>query len=214
MSLPWNAQTHTATSWARVNHEMQFRSIIQKVEALHEETRRNRAFEAESHQMVQYLQARLHALAAAVADLPQVFEGGVREVVAEQERLQSDLVLCRQQMREHKAEVTAMLVEARKAQLAAATSEHAALSARVAAVEDELAAAVALQQRLAQEAVEWDQLRRRLEHEEARTADQPVEIARLGSGTAHQHHGLLAGRLALPCCSPYPGRAAEPCSSL
>ena len=123
MSPPRSATTHTASSWARVNMDMQFRSIIEKVESLDEETRRNRTLEGESHQMILYLRARLHALAAAVADLPKVFQGSVREVVAEQERLHADLVATRQQMREHKAEVTAMLVEARKASVAASSTK-------------------------------------------------------------------------------------------
>ena len=85
--------THTASSWARVNHDLQFRSVVEKVEALAEETRQTSRMEAESHQMVQYLQARLHALAAAVAELPGVIQGSVREVMTEQERLHADLQL-------------------------------------------------------------------------------------------------------------------------
>lgn len=165
------SQSHTATSWARVNHDLQFRSVVAKVEALAEETRRTQSQEAESRQAISYLQARLHALAAAVGELPAVFQGSVREVVAEQERLRADLVLCRQQMREHRTEVTSILEEARRASHAAAEAEHAALRERLGAVESMLEAAVAQQQKLHAEAVEWDQQRRRLEHEEARTAE-------------------------------------------
>jgi len=165
------SQSHTAASWARVNHDLQFRSVVAKVESLAEETRRTQTQEAESRQAIGYLQARLHALAAAVGELPAVFQGSVREVVAEQERLRADLVLCRQQMREHRTEVTSILEEARRASHAAVEAEHAAVRERLGAVESLLEAAVTQQQKLHAEAIEWDQQRRRLEHEEARTAE-------------------------------------------
>ena len=126
-----SARSHTANSWARVNHDLQFRSIIEKVEALSEETRKTKQMEAETHQMVQYLQARLHALAAAVAELPGVFQSSVAEIIAEQERLHADLQLCRQQMREHKAEVTAMLIDVRQACGTAVAADHTRASERV-----------------------------------------------------------------------------------
>lgn len=166
-----SARSHTANSWARVNHDLQFRSIIEKVEALSEETRKTKQMEAETHQMVQYLQARLHALAAAVAELPGVFQSSVAEIIAEQERLHADLQLCRQQMREHKAEVTAMLIDVRQACGTAVAADHTRASERVAALEAQVEAAVATQQRLHLEAVEWNKTRRRLEHVEARGAD-------------------------------------------
>jgi hypothetical protein len=184
-----SARSHTANSWARVNHDLQFRSIIEKVEALSEETRKTKQMEAETHQMVQYLQARLHALAAAVAELPGVFQSSVAEIIAEQERLHADLQLCRQQMREHKAEVTAMLIDVRQACGTAVAADHTRASERVAALEAQVEAAVATQQRLHLEAVEWNKTRRRLVGR--RLWPQPPDLQSDARPVAHA--------LALPC---------------
>lgn len=162
------ARTHTSTSWARVNHDQLFRSVVDKVQDLAEEANQSRRVSAESAATLQCLQARLCALAAAVAELPEVFQSSVGEVVAGQERLHADLLQCRQQMheqkaemREHKAEMAAMLAEVRRGTRADVEAERARTNGRVATLESELEAAVGAQQQLRREAVKWEQQRRR-----------------------------------------------------
>ena len=157
---------------ARVNQELQFRSVADEV---------------------QHLQARLCALAAAVAELPAVFQSSMGEVAAEQERLHADLLQWRQQMREHnaemrehKVEVAAMLVDVRRACGADVEAERTRTDERMAALEAQLEAAVAGQQRLRREAVESEQQRRR----EATAVQQKLDALARSLRVVSEHSGL------------------------
>lgn len=157
---------------AWVNQELQFRSVADEV---------------------QHLQARLCALAAAVAELPAVFQSSMGEVAAEQERLHADLLQWRQQMREHnaemrehKVEVAAMLVDVRRACGADVEAERARTGERVAALEAQLEAAVAGQQRLRREAVESEQQRRR----EATAVQQKMDALARSLRVVSEHSSL------------------------
>ena len=90
------------------------------------------------------------------------------------------------EMREHKVEVAAMLVDVRRACGADVEAERTRTDERMAALEAQLEAAVAGQQRLRREAVESEQQRRR----EATAVQQKLDALARSLRVVSEHSGL------------------------
>ena len=131
---------HTLASWARVNHESHLKKLALTVEALTEHADRTSADLTDTHEMVAYLQSRLHALSSAVAELPFVFQESVSDLVESHEQMRAELQAVRNQQREERAASREACAELRGLIEQSANARHAGVVARLEALESARAA--------------------------------------------------------------------------
>ena len=97
----------------RLNLGVPLRALQERLDAVENECRLLASLKTEEQDQIAHLQSRLHALAQAVSELPEVFQEALKEVAAQQARVEANVELTRQSMRDHRHEVHELLKEAR-----------------------------------------------------------------------------------------------------
>ena len=89
----------------RLNLGVPLRALQERLDAVENECRLLASLKTEEQDQIAHLQSRLHALAQAVSELPEVFQEALKEVAAQQARVEANVELTRQSMRDHRHEV-------------------------------------------------------------------------------------------------------------
>ena len=90
----------TTSSWMRLNLGVPLRALQERLDAVENECRLLASLKTEEQDQIAHLQSRLHALAQAVSELPEVFQEALKEVAAQQARVEANVELTRQSMRD------------------------------------------------------------------------------------------------------------------
>ena len=86
----------------RLNLGVPLRALQERLDAVENECRLLASLKTEEQDQIAHLQSRLHALAQAVSELPEVFQEALKEVAAQQARVEANVELTRQSMRDRR----------------------------------------------------------------------------------------------------------------